>query len=100
MERFKEECDSLLLRHSSSICRGLAIYSKATDIADTDTMAVVTNTMRARLFERSPFVYAAIPIDDVVISDISESSCEVPLADLLHGEILARRGCRAVDDDF
>ena len=100
VEFFEQHVYCCFLRLSSSICRGLAIYSKATDIADTDTMAVLANTMRARLFERSPFVYAAITIDHIVISDIAESSCEVPLADLLYGEILARRGCRAVKDYF
>ena len=61
-------------------------------------MAVVADTMRARLFERTPFVDAAIAVYHEVITDISESSSEVPLADLLHGEILARRGCRAVNN--
>ena len=98
MQVRKELQKGCLLRLSSCIFRGLAIYSKATDITDTDTVAVVIDAVCPGLLDGSPCVYGAIAVYHVVITNVTEASCEVPLADLPHGEILALGGCRAVHD--
>ena len=100
VQLLKKADKGCLLRRSSRIFRGLAIYSKATDITDTDTVAVVIDAVRPGLLDGSPCMYGSIAVYHVVIADVTEAAPQMPLAYLLHGEVLALRGCSAVDDEF
>lgn len=46
------------------------------------------------------FVDAAVPIDDIVITDVSKMACQVPTTNVIHREVLAFGGGTAVYDDF
>ena len=45
-------------------------------------------------------VDAAVPIYDIVITDVGKLACQVPTANVVHREILAFRGGRAMYDNF
>lgn len=90
---FEQRGERCFLRRGACVCGGLAIYSKPPDITDTDAPAVVIETMGARLFKRSAFVYGSIEIDHVVIADIPEAAGEVPAAYVSNGEGFAFRRC-------
>ena len=99
--QFREELrKGFLLRLCSGVCRGLAIFSKATDIADTNTVGVVVQAVRSHLCKRSACVYAAVAVDDVVVADVAEASLLVPSANVRNGVVATVCGRAAMEDDF
>ena len=92
--------DGYLLRLSSCIFRGLAIYSKTPDITDTDTVCVVFQAVCTGLGDWSPSVHAAVAIDYVMVADILEFPCEVPTPDVGNSVVAPLRGCATMDDYF
>ena len=92
--------DGYLLRLSSCIFRGLAIYSKTPDITDTDTVCVVFQAVCTGLGDWSPSVHAAVAIDDVMVADILEFPCEVPTPDVRNSVVAPLWGCATVYDEF
>ena len=88
------------LRFSSCIFRGFAILCKSPDIADTDTVSVLSDAVCTRLGDWSPCVYAAIAIYDVVIANVLEPSCKVPFAYLFYSVVAPLWGCATMDNEF
>ena len=65
----------------------------------------MAGAMRSDLPDGSPVVYAAVEIHDEVITDVAPAVAfrfrrGMPFSDLLHGEMLPLRGCRAMHNDF
>lgn len=89
-----------LLRLSSCIFRGLAIFGESSDVADTDTVGVMSSAVCSCLCDWSPGMYAAVAIDDVVIADVFEVLLQVPLAYLRYGVVAPLWGCATVYDEF
>jgi len=93
------------LRRGARVLRGLAVGGAATDVSDADRVCVVARSVGANLFDGSARMNRAVAVDDEVITDVAPAvalwfRCGVPLTYLLHGEILALRRSRAMDDDF
>ena len=83
------QCDFLLGR--SRVLRCFAIGGNATDIANTDTVGIVTLAMRSHQVFSTSLVDAAIAVNHVVIPDVRKLSSQVPLTNVVHREVLAFR---------
>ena len=70
------------------------------DVADADRVVVVSQAVGADLFERSPRVDFAVDVDYVVVSDVVESSLEVPEPYVGDGGCAPLGGVAAMDDDL
>jgi len=94
----RSEC--LLLLRCSGVLGCASVFGAPTDVADAYGMGIVSLAVRSALRERSADVERTIAINHEVIADVAEAALQVPLAYLLHGEVLALRGGRAMNDDF
>lgn len=96
------ECgDNGAKRHALGVRSGitcLTVRVGPTDVADADTPSIVTVGVSAYLGERPSEVYRAVKLDDNVVSYVSPSSVEVPLADGLGLDIAALWGGATVYD--
>ena len=79
---------------------GLAVAVKPSDIADSNGMSVVALAVGTGLFDGSPLVDAAIEIYYEMIAHVDKVPGQVPLADLLYGNVLPFPRCGAVDNDL
>ncbi len=88
------------LRFGARVLGRFAVGGTATDVADADGIGIVALAMRPDFPDRSALVDGAVTVDDEVIADATEAALMMPLVYLLYGEILALRGCGAMEDDF
>ena len=79
---------------------GIAVAVKTADIADAYGMGIVALAVGAGLLDGPALVDSPVEIYHVVVADVRELALQVPLADLLHGDVLPFAGGTAVDYDF
>ena len=79
---------------------GIAVAVKTADIADAYGMGIVAFAVGTGLLEGSARVDSSVEINHVVVADVRELALQMPLADLLHGDVLPFAGGAAVDYDF
>ena len=77
---------------------GILRGSAASDVAYSDGMWVVARGVCADLVFRAATVNGAVTVYHIVIADIGEASCKMPLADLGDGIILPLRRSRTMED--
>ena len=79
---------------------GLAVSVKPSDIADAYGMGIVALAVGTGTLDGSACMDTAIEVDHEVIADVRELALQVPLADLLDGDVLPFPRCGAVDNDL
>ncbi len=79
---------------------GLAVSVKPSDIADAYGMGIVALAVGTGTLDGSACVDAAIEVDHEVVADVRELSLQMPLPDLLYGNMLPFPRCGAVDNDL
>lgn len=90
---------SLLLRRACVLGR-FSVLGHTTDVADANAVGIMPQAMGASYVLGTPLVDAAVPMDDIVITDVGKLACQVPTANVLHREVLAFGSSTAVYDDF
>ena len=79
---------------------GPAVTVKPADIADADGMGIVALAVGTGLLEGSALVDRPVEVNHVVVADVRELALQMPLADLLYGDLLPFPRCGAVDNDL
>ncbi len=77
-----------------------AVGGEAAYVADAYAVGIVPFTMRTGLGDGTSCVHAAIPVDDIVVSDALPVSLAVPTVYVGHSIVTALGGGGTVDDDF
>ena len=90
---------SLLLR-SACVLGRFSVLGHTTNVADANAVGIMPQAMGASYVLGTPLVDAAVPIDDIVITDVGKLACQVPTTNIVHREVLAFGGGTAVYDDF
>lgn len=90
---------SLLLQRACVLGR-FSVLGHATNIADANAVGIMPQAMGASDVLGTPLVNAAVPIDDIVITDVGKLACQVPTTNVLHREVLAFGSGRAMNDNF
>ena len=87
-------CLLLVIRHARLVLH-------ATHIGDADAVRVVIGAMRSYFVNVTPVSDVAVAINHIMIAYVGKATVyDVVCADLVDGDILAFRRCRAMDDDF
>ena len=79
---------------------GLALAVKPADIADADGMGIVALAVGTGFLEGAALVDRPVEVNNVVVADVRELALQMPLADLLDGNLLPFPRCGAVDNDL
>ena len=90
----------LLLLWCACVLGRFSVLGHTTNIADANAVGIMPQAMGASYVLSTSLVDAAVPIDDIVITDVGKLACKMPTADVVHCEILAFWSGTAVDDDF
>ena len=100
--QFGDEPDErLLLCRRARVLRVFAVGSATADIANADRVGVMPTAMRAHLLDGSSIVNRAVKINHKVVTDVSPAvTVDMPVANLLHREILPLGCSSAVYDNF
>ena len=89
----------LLLWHACVLGR-FSVLGHTTNIADANAVGIMPQAMGASYVLGTPLVDAAVPIDDIVITDVGKLACQVPTTNIVHREVLAFGSGRAMNDNF
>lgn len=79
---------------------GFALTVETADIADAYGMGIVAFAVGTGFLEGPALVDRTVEINHVVVADVSKIALQMPLADLLNGDVLAFPRCGAMDDDL
>ena len=79
---------------------GFALAVETADVTDAYGMGVVPFAVGTGFLERPALVDSPVEINHIVVADVREIALQVPLADLLHGDVLPFPRCGAMDDDL
>lgn len=90
---------SLLLR-SACVLGRFSVLGHTTDVADANAVGIMPQAMGASYVLSTSLVDAAVTIDDIVITDVGKLACQVPTTNIVHREVLAFGGGRAMNDNF
>ena len=90
----------LLLLWRACVLGCFSVLGHTTDVADANAVGIMPQAMGASYILGTPLVDAAVTIDDIVITDVGKMAGQVPTANILHCEVLAFGGGRAMNDDF
>ena len=93
----------------NALCRSAGIFGRiiafgvlcgfaTADVAYSYGVSVVAGGVCADLVFRTATMNRAVAVDHIVIADIGEASCEMPLADICDRIILPLRRSRAMKD--
>ena len=82
------------------VCGRFSVLGHTTDVADANAVGIMPQAMGASYVLGTSLVDAAVPIDDIVITNVGKLACQVPTTNILHREVLAFGGGTAVYDDF
>ena len=92
------KCQLLLWR--ACVLGRFPVLGHTTNIADANAVGIMPQAMGASYVLSTSLVDAAVPIDDIVITDVGKLACQVPTTNIVHREVLAFGGGTAVYDDF
>lgn len=92
------KCQLLLWR--ACVLGRFSVLGHTTNITDANAVGIMPQAMGASYVLSTSLVDAAVPIDDIVITDVGKLACQVPTTNVLHREVLAFGGGRAMNDDF
>ena len=100
--QFGDEPDERqLLCRRARVLRVFAVGSATADVADADRIGVMPTAMRTHLLDGSAIVNRAVKINHKVVTDVSPAvTVDVPVANLLHREILPLGCSSAINDTF
>lgn len=90
----------LLLLRSACVLGRFSVLGHTTDVADSNAVGIMPQAMGASYVLSTSLVDAAVTIDDIVITDVGKLACQVPTTNVVHREIFAFRGGRAMNDNF
>lgn len=90
----------LLLLWCACVLGRFSVLGHTTNIADANAVGIMPQAMGASYVLGTSLVDAAVPIDDIVITNVGKLACQVPTTNILHREVLAFGGGTAVYDDF
>ena len=90
----------LLLLWRACVLGRFSVLGHTPDIADANAVGIMPQAMGASYVLGTSLVDAAVPIDDIVITDIGKLAGKMPTANVVHCEIFAFGGSTAVYDDF
>lgn len=90
----------LLLLWCACVLRRFSVLGHTTNVTDANAVGIMPQAMGASDVLGTPLVDAAVPIDDIVITDVGKLACQVPTANVLHREVLAFGSSTAVYDNF
>lgn len=90
----------LLLLWRACVLGRFSVLGHTTNIADANAVGIMPQAMGASYVLGTSLVDAAVTIDDIVITYVSEMACQVPTTNIVHREVLAFGGGTAVYDDF
>ena len=100
MPQFTDEGQQRGLLGGGACVLGIAVAVKTADIADAYGMGIMALAVGTGFLEGSARVDSPVEINHVVVADVRELALKVPLADLLHGDVLPFPRCGAVDNDL
>ena len=100
MPQFTDEGQQCGLLGSGARVLGIAAAVKTADIADAYGMGIVALAVGTGSLEGPALVDSPVEINHVVVADVSKIALQMPLADLLHGDMLPVPRCGAMDDDL
>ena len=89
-----------LLGFCAGVLWCLAVLATAADIDHADAVGVVPCAVGSGDVDVSPFLHAAIEVDDVVVADVGKAALDVPAAYLGDRALAALGSGGAVDDDL
>ena len=90
----------LLLLWRACVLWRFSVLGHTTNIADANTIGIMSQAMGASYVFGTSLVDAAVPIDDIVITYVGKMAGQVPTTNVLHREVLAFGGGRAMNDNF
>ena len=90
----------LLLLWRACVLGRFSVLGHTTNVTDANTVGIMPQAMGASYILGTSLVDAAVPIDDIVITYVSKMACQVPTANVVHREVLAFGGGRAMNDNF
>lgn len=76
-----------------------SVLGHTTDVADANAVGIMPQAMGASIVLGTSLVDASVAIDDIVITDVGKLTCQVPTTNVLHREVLAFGGGRAMNDN-
>ena len=100
LPQFTDEGQQCCLLGCGAGVLGFALAVEPSDIADAYGMGIVALAVGTGLLEGPALVDTPVEINHVVVADVREIALQVPLADLLHGDVLPFPRCGAMDDDL
>ena len=92
------KCQLLLWR--ACVLGRFSVLGHTTNVADANAVGIMPQAMGASYVLSTSLVDAAVAIDDIVITDVGKLTCQVPTTNVLHREVLAFGGGRAMNDNF
>ena len=90
----------LLLLWRACVLGRFSILGHTANVADANAVGIMPQAMGASYVLSTPLVDAAVPIDDIVITNVSKMACQVPTTNVVHCEIFAFGSGRAMNDNF
>ena len=100
LPQFTDQRQQRCLLGSGAGVLGLAVAVKASDIADAYGMGIVALAVGTGFLEGSALVDRPVEVNNVVVADVRELALQMPLADMLHGDVLPFPRCGAMDNDL
>ena len=79
---------------------GLAVSVKPSDITNAYRMGIVALAVGTGFLEGSALVDRPVEVNHIVVADVRELALQMPLSDLLDGNMLPFPSCGAVDNDL
>ena len=90
----------LLLLWCACVLGRFPVLGHTTNIADANTIGIMSQAMGASDVLGTSLVDAAVTIDDIVIAYVGKLACKMPTTNVVHREVLAFGSGRAMNDDF
>lgn len=90
----------LLLLWCACVLGRFSVLGHTTNIADANAVGIMPQAMGASDVLGTSLVDAAVPIDDIVITYVGKLASKMPTANVVHCEIFAFGGGRAMNDNF
>lgn len=90
----------LLLLWCACVLGRFPVLGHTTNITGANAVGIMPQAMGASYVLSTSLVDAAVTIDDIVITDVGKLACQVPTTNIVHREVLAFGGGRAMNDNF